>query len=142
MERLEIIVKDQEYNFNFFLLGIDLISNRITIISWFLIINLLTSNIINLRISEIHLFYNLQLFYWHFLEILWLFIFIVFYILSFLRLKLMVLKFILGAGLWDDFLKIRKIRNWSINNISWITNPLIRRKRRITCIIWALGFQT
>jgi len=34
---------------------------------------------INLRISEVHLFYNLQLFYWHFLEILWLFIFMVFY---------------------------------------------------------------
>ena len=28
----------------------------------------------------IHLFYNLQLFYWHFLEILWLFIFLVFYV--------------------------------------------------------------
>merc|ERR1712027_56943 len=34
---------------------------------------------INLRVSEVHLFYNLQLFYWHFLEILWLFIFLVFY---------------------------------------------------------------
>merc|ERR1711860_50877 len=34
---------------------------------------------VNLRVSEIHLFYNLQLFYWHFLEILWLFIFLVFY---------------------------------------------------------------
>merc|ERR1712050_454574 len=34
---------------------------------------------INIRFSEIHLFYNLQLFYWHFLEILWLFIFLVFY---------------------------------------------------------------
>merc|ERR1712126_597224 len=31
------------------------------------------------RVSEVHLFYNLQLFYWHFLEILWLFIFLVFY---------------------------------------------------------------
>merc|ERR1712117_587238 len=31
------------------------------------------------RFSEIHLFYNLQLFYWHFLEFLWLFIFLVFY---------------------------------------------------------------
>merc|ERR1712061_949867 len=31
-----------------------------------------------LRVSEVHLFYNLQLFYWHFLEILWLFIFLVF----------------------------------------------------------------
>merc|ERR1712137_928427 len=27
---------------------------------------------INLRVSEVLLFYNLQLFYWHFLEILWL----------------------------------------------------------------------
>merc|ERR1711862_147244 len=34
---------------------------------------------INLRVSEVHLFYNLQLFYWHFLEILWLFIFLVLY---------------------------------------------------------------
>merc|ERR1712179_474143 len=32
-----------------------------------------------LRVSEVHLFFNLQLFYWHFLEILWLFIFLVFY---------------------------------------------------------------
>jgi len=32
-----------------------------------------------LRASEILLFSNLQLFYWHFLEILWLFIFLVFY---------------------------------------------------------------
>ena len=38
---------------------------------------------VNLRTSEIHLFYNLQLFYWHFLEILWLFIFLVFYKISF-----------------------------------------------------------
>merc|ERR1712127_797465 len=34
---------------------------------------------INLRISEVHLFYNLQIFYWHFLEILWLFIFLFLY---------------------------------------------------------------
>merc|ERR1712186_12895 len=34
---------------------------------------------VNLRVSDVHLFYNLQLFYWHFLEILWLFIFLVFY---------------------------------------------------------------
>merc|ERR1712117_94028 len=37
---------------------------------------------LSLRVSEIHLFYNLQLFYWHFLEFLWLFIFQVFYILE------------------------------------------------------------
>merc|ERR1712004_211607 len=35
--------------------------------------------IVSLRVSEIHLFYNLQNFYWHFLEILWLIIFLVFY---------------------------------------------------------------
>merc|ERR1712121_245005 len=35
------------------------------------------SYFVNLRVLEIHLFYNLQLFYWHFLEILWLFIFLV-----------------------------------------------------------------
>merc|ERR1711870_21888 len=35
---------------------------------------------VNLRVSEVHLFYNLQLFYWHFLEILWLFIFLVRYL--------------------------------------------------------------
>ena len=33
-----------------------------------------------LRTSEIHLFYNLQVFYWHFIEILWLFIFLVLYL--------------------------------------------------------------
>merc|ERR1711879_500694 len=35
--------------------------------------------IVKLRISEVHLFFTLQLFYWHFIEILWLFIFLVFY---------------------------------------------------------------
>ena len=39
------------------------------------------SNYYSLRTSEIHLFYNLQVFYWHFLEILWLFIFLVLYFL-------------------------------------------------------------
>merc|ERR1711998_759069 len=38
------------------------------------------SNYYSLRVSEIHLFYNLQIFYWHFLEILWLFIFLVLYL--------------------------------------------------------------
>ena len=32
-----------------------------------------------IRISERYLFYYLQLIYWHFIEILWLFIFIIFY---------------------------------------------------------------
>ena len=35
--------------------------------------------ILFLRSSEIHLFYNLGDFYWHFLEILWLFIFLFLY---------------------------------------------------------------
>merc|ERR1712036_41377 len=34
---------------------------------------------VSLRVSEVHLFYNLLLLYWHFLEILWLFIFLVLY---------------------------------------------------------------
>merc|ERR1712113_951334 len=33
-----------------------------------------------LRVSEVYLFYNLQNFYWHFLEILWLFIFLFLYL--------------------------------------------------------------
>jgi cytochrome c oxidase subunit 3 len=37
---------------------------------------------VSLRLSEIQQFYNLQLFYWHFLEILWLFIFLVLYYYS------------------------------------------------------------
>merc|ERR1712241_289310 len=36
--------------------------------------------VLNLRSSEVHLFYNLQNFYWHFLEILWLFIFLFLYL--------------------------------------------------------------
>lgn len=35
--------------------------------------------IVTLRILEIHIFYNCGLFYWHLIEILWLFIFLVFY---------------------------------------------------------------
>jgi len=31
------------------------------------------------RITEINLFYSLQIFYWHFVEILWLFIYITLY---------------------------------------------------------------
>lgn len=34
----------------------------------------------NIRVTDVHLFYNLQVFYWHFLEILWLFIFLVLYL--------------------------------------------------------------
>merc|ERR1712032_1056919 len=37
------------------------------------------SCVITLRVLEVHLFYNCLLFYWHFLEILWLYIFLLFY---------------------------------------------------------------
>merc|ERR1711866_1679 len=52
------------------------------------------SKFINLRVSEVHLFYNLQLFYWHFLEILWLFIFLVFYkfFLSLFKISFLFLR--------------------------------------------------
>merc|ERR1711970_1105579 len=36
-------------------------------------------NLVTIRSSEVHLYYNLQVFYWHFLESLWLFIFLVLY---------------------------------------------------------------
>merc|ERR1712190_483283 len=36
------------------------------------------SCVITLRVLEVHLFYNCLLFYWHFLEILWLYIFLFF----------------------------------------------------------------
>lgn len=36
-------------------------------------------NCVDNRILEVHLFYNCGLFYWHLVEILWLFIFLVFY---------------------------------------------------------------
>merc|ERR1712048_441893 len=39
----------------------------------------MNSCVITLRVSEVHLFYNLLLLYWHFLEILWLYIFLLFY---------------------------------------------------------------
>merc|ERR1712173_19669 len=55
---------------------------------------------VNLRVSEIHLFYNLQLFYWHFLEILWLFIFLVFYKIC---LEILVLQY-LSSNLWKYLL--------------------------------------
>merc|ERR1711967_34650 len=48
------------------------------------------SNYYSLRVSEIHLFYNLQIFYWHFLEILWLFIFLVLY-LWFLKVLFLII---------------------------------------------------
>ena len=49
-----------------------------TIRKWFSILELFCF-CMSLRSSEIILFWNLQLFYWHFLEILWIFIFLVFY---------------------------------------------------------------
>merc|ERR1712139_61192 len=58
------------------LLGLLLLS----LFFWSSSLGVKTLYFINLRVSEVHLFYNLQLFYWHFLEILWLFIFLVLYL--------------------------------------------------------------
>merc|ERR1712161_88896 len=52
------------------LLGLFLLS----LFFWGCSFSVKTLHFINLRVSEVHVFYNLQLFYWHFLEILWLFI--------------------------------------------------------------------
>ena len=44
---------------------------------------MISSSFMSLRSSEIILFWNLQLFYWHFLEILWIFITFTFWSLQF-----------------------------------------------------------
>merc|ERR1712176_580392 len=49
---------------------------------------------ISLRLSEVHLFYNLQFLYWHFVEILWLFIFLVFYRVYFFIFIYLVIIFL------------------------------------------------
>ena len=56
------------------------------------------NSLLNLRTSEIHLFYNLQLFYWHFLEILWLFIFQVFYNLFLFILEVFSFPIFISSG--------------------------------------------
>merc|ERR1712193_346663 len=55
-----------------------------------------------LRISEVHLFYNLQIFYWHFLEILWLFIFLVHYLWFTLPFHLVIMLCPLFLFLFRD----------------------------------------
>merc|ERR1712054_733802 len=54
----------------------------ISLFFWGCSFHLKMNSLLNLRVSEIHLFYNLQNFYWHFLEILWLFIFLFLYSLK------------------------------------------------------------
>jgi hypothetical protein len=69
---------------------------------------------VTIRSSEVHLYYNLQVFYWHFLESLWLFIFLVLYLayqyflelrstiqyLFFSYLKVNTSYPIINTGLW------------------------------------------
>ena len=62
------------------------------------------SNYYSLRTSEIHLFYNLQVFYWHFLEILWLFIFLVLYLWFLKDISFVILSFSLFLLPLDCFL--------------------------------------
>merc|ERR1712241_1010777 len=73
-------INDSVYSSLFFFLQ-DHISFIFSLVFFFYVFSfgvvVFLSKFINLRVSEVHLFYNLQLFYWHFLEILWLFIFLV-----------------------------------------------------------------
>merc|ERR1712150_34950 len=63
--------------FHFFhlLLGLLLVS----LLFWSCSFLIKKSQVISLRVPEIHLFYNLSIFYWHFLEFFWLFLFLVLY---------------------------------------------------------------
>ena len=63
----------------------------------------------SLRSSEIILFWNLQLFYWHFLEILWLFIFLVFY-----RFSTRKRENLIGKRLEIRFQEINAKKSWHI----------------------------
>ena len=73
-----------------------------------------TPHFINFRILEIHKFYNLQLFYWHFLEILWLFIFLVFYLFIFWSyiFTFRIYNYILGLLSGAEFLLFTSEEIW------------------------------
>merc|ERR1739848_679766 len=66
---MSLSINDSVCSLHFFhlLLGVLLLG----LFFWGCSFSVKTYYFVNLRISEIHLFYNLQLFYWHFLEILW-----------------------------------------------------------------------
>lgn len=49
-----------------------------------------------IRNSEIHLFFISSLFYWHFIEVLWLFIFLGIYLYLFLLLSLPISRLLLA----------------------------------------------
>jgi len=72
--------------------------------------------LLNLRSSEIHLFYNLGDFYWHFLEILWLFIFLFLYSLS-------------GKGKDKRKINNQELRFQKENKIEIPTPPKINNKK-------------
>ena len=70
--------------------------------------------VITLRTSEIHLFYNLLFFYWHFLEILWFYIFLFFYKFSFYNFRNFQDSFIF-IGLFLGNLGDEIIRLWIVS---------------------------
>merc|ERR1712156_368476 len=74
---MALSINDSLYSCLFFFLTVGLF--LLSLFFWGCSFPYKISYFVNLRVLEIHLFYNLQLFYWHFLEILWLFIFLVFY---------------------------------------------------------------
>ena len=80
----------------------------------------LTCFFMSLRSSEISLFWNLQLFYWHFLEILWIFIFIVFYSFLFVFLSFS------NSHVFLLFIVFIFIIFWSIILESW--NPCLHSR--------------
>ena len=67
---------------------------------------------INIRILEIHLFYTIAIFYWHLIEILWIFIFLVFY---------NIFLFLYFSVLSMDFWMSIKIKNLKENVWSYIS---------------------
>ena len=76
--------------------------------------------IVNLRTSEIHLFYNLQLFYWHFLEILWIFIFLVFY-----NYSLLFHSSFGTIGIISRTISFQNLIVWRRENIGNFITPLL-----------------
>ena len=112
---------------------------------------LLESYFISLRTSEIHLFYNLQLFYWHFLEILWLFIFLVFYDITInqisqgMSLSLNPMPVVLELGIACLLSRVlswltKKLLTWPTTaSFSWASLFLGIRTARLVNGWWIMG---
>merc|ERR1712083_286035 len=85
-----------------------------------------TFQILSLRSSGIHLFYNLQIFYWHFVEVLWLFIFLVLYLWFFNFISLLLSFFLFFFWIYYKIksvkqmkMKIKKMKNSKTTKKKW-----------------------